>query len=222
MNGMDQWQNIITEALKSDLPGSESHKKMLPPERDLVLPSASDPDLKSSGVLILVYPDGNELFVCLIKRQPFLKYHAGQIGFPGGRMEKKDISLTDTALRETSEEIGIDKDQIRILGALSPLYVAVSCFIIHPFVAWYPVKPGFNIDHGEVEKIILLPLLESLKNPNIREMTLETITGWLKVPAFQYKGEIIWGATAMILSEFFDILRKGMQQAQSFDTRNSR
>jgi hypothetical protein len=135
-------------------------------------------------------------------------------------MEKKDISVTETALRETSEEIGVDQDQILVLGALSPLYVAVSRFIIHPFIAWYPKKPGFNIDHGEVEKIILLPLLESLKNPVICEVTLETISGWLKVPAFQYNGEIIWGATAMILSEFFDILRKGMLQAQFPDTRN--
>jgi 8-oxo-dGTP pyrophosphatase MutT (NUDIX family) len=209
---MENWLNIIREALKGELPGKESHRKMLPLGRELTGPEASDPDLKSSGVLLLLYPEGKELYLCLIKRQSYLKHHAGQIGFPGGRKEMKDISLTDTALRETSEETGIPQDKIRLLGALSPLYVAVSGFIIHPFVAWYPDTPAFNIDTGEVEKIVLFPLLRNLKKPDIREVSLETLTGWLTVPALQCAGEIIWGATAMILSEFLDILRNELSR----------
>jgi len=209
---MDPWFYIILEALKRDLPGMQSHLKMIPPGRELTGPEASDPDLKSSGVLLLIYPEGTELFICLVKRQSYLKYHAGQIGFPGGRKENKDNSLTDTALRETSEETGIPQDKIRMLGALSPLYVQVSRFIIHPFVAWCTEKPVFNIDTGEVEKMVLFPLLRNLKKPDIREVTLETVLGWLKVPAIPCDGEIIWGATAMILSEFFDILRNELSR----------
>jgi 8-oxo-dGTP pyrophosphatase MutT (NUDIX family) len=209
---MDPWFSFILEALKGDLPGEQSQLKMLPPGRELTAPEASDPDLKSSGVLLLIFPEGKELYICLVKRQSYLRHHAGQIGFPGGRKETKDISLTATALRETSEETGIPQDKIRLMGALTPLYVAVSRFIIHPFVAWCGEKPEFSIDTGEVEKIVLFPLLGNLKNPDIREVTLETVTGWLKVPAIQCEGEIIWGATAMILSEFFDLLRDELRR----------
>lgn len=159
---------------------------------------------------MLLFPEEYEIFICLVKRQPFLKFHGGQIGFPGGKMEESDIDLSWTALRETSEEIGIQPSSVRILGALSPLFVFVSGFMIYPFVAWSPVRPDFVINHDEVEKLILFPLLGNYKNQEIKTVTLETQIGWLQVPAFGFEGEIIWGATAMILAEFFDVLEKNL------------
>lgn len=132
-----------------------------------------------------------------------MKHHAGQIALPGGRIEKGETAL-ETALRETWEEIGITSDQIVILGSLSEIYVQVSRFQIHPFVGWLDKKPEFVINENEVEKTISFPL--KLTTNSFEEVELETLTGTLKVPCFRFEDEIIWGATAMILSELKDIL----------------
>lgn len=193
----------IRQALLKKLPGSASHKKMLPPNRPLTLVSQNQKHLKHSSVLLLLFEENEELFACLIKRPKHMKYHPGQIALPGGRVEKNETAL-ETALRETHEEIGIPQERITILGTLSELYVAVSQFLIHPFVGWLDSNPKFKINHDEVETTIVFPLLR-FKN-TFEEEVLETITGKLKVPCIHYNGEIIWGATAMILSEFYDIL----------------
>jgi len=132
-----------------------------------------------------------------------MKHHAGQIALPGGRIEKGETAL-ETALRETSEEIGISSDQIEILGSLSELYVQVSRFQIHPFVGWLDKKPNFEINKNEVEKTISFPV--KLIENSFEEVELNTFSGKLKVPCVQFEGEILWGATAMILSEFRDVL----------------
>ena len=193
----------IKKALSQALPGSTSHRKMLPINRELVANSDEQILMKHSSVLLLLYPENNELHVCLIKRPVHMKHHAGQIALPGGRIEKGETAL-ETALRETEEEIGILPIAIEILGTLSELYVQVSRFQIHPFVGWMNQKPKFVIDKNEVEKTISFPL-KNMKNA-IEEIELKTILGTLKVPCFQFEGEIIWGATAMILSEFADVL----------------
>jgi 8-oxo-dGTP pyrophosphatase MutT (NUDIX family) len=193
----------IKKALSQKLPGSTSHRRMLPVNRELVAGIDDQSRLKHSSVLLLLYPENNELHVCLIKRPAHMKHHAGQIALPGGRIEKDETAL-ETALRETWEEIGITPDQIEILGTLSELYVQVSRFQIHPFVGWLSKKPEFIICENEVEKTISFPL-KNMKNA-MEEVELKTITGTLKVPCFKFDGEIIWGATAMILSEFYDIL----------------
>lgn len=201
-----QVQKII-DALNQQLPGASSHKKMLPKDRILTIPSADKSKIKRSSVLFLLFPDNNKLQVCLIKRPAHMKYHAGQIALPGGKIEPNETAL-ETALRETREEIGIETGNILILGSLSELYVEVSRFIIHPFVGWLDSKPNFNISTGEVEKLILFPLYE-YKN-NFGETELDTITGKLTVPCIKYNDEVIWGATAMILSEFYDITNRLM------------
>lgn len=193
----------IKKALSQSLPGSTSHRRMLPVNRELVAGIDDQSRLKHSSVLLLLYPENNELHVCLIKRPAHMKHHAGQIALPGGRIEKGETAL-ETALRETNEEIGILPAEIEILGTLSELYVQVSRFQIHPFVGWLSKKPEFNICENEVEKTISFPL-KNMKNA-LEEVELTTITGTLKVPCFMFDGEIIWGATAMILSEFYDIL----------------
>ena len=193
----------IKRALQKKLPGASSHRKMLPPNRPLTFASQNSKYLKHSSVLLLLFEENNELFACLIKRPQHMKYHAGQVALPGGRIEEGETAL-ETALRETHEEIGISNKKITILGSLSELYVAVSQFLIHPFVGWLNEKPEFRLNHDEVEKILIFPLLRF--NNIFEETELETITGTLKVPCIRYDNEIIWGATAMILSEFYDIL----------------
>ncbi len=195
----------IKKALSQALPGQVSHRKMLPLNREL----SAQPDelllIKHSSVLLLLFMENNEINACLIKRPAHMKHHAGQIGLPGGRIETGETAI-ETAMRETQEEIGITSDQIEILGSLSEIYVQVSGFQIHPFVGWINEKPAFNINKNEVEKTISFPL-RLLKNI-IEETEIETFTGLLKVPCFKFEDEIIWGATAMILSEFYDTLQQ--------------
>lgn len=191
----------IAEALTRKLPGEVSHRKMLPEGRLLKVSTSHRSNLKKSSVLLLLFPEKGELHVCLIKRPAHMKYHAGQIAFPGGRVEANE-SVKATALRETNEEIGVHQEKIQILGKLSELYVEVSQYIIQPFVGWINEKPQFNINDDEVEKIVLFPLFRYINNRD--KIILETITGKLQVPCIKYNNEVIWGATAMILSEFYD------------------
>jgi len=137
-----------------------------------------------------------------------MKHHPGQISFPGGKVEKEDLSAEVTALRETQEEIGVDPSSIEILGKLSDLYVEVSQFSIQPFLAWADQKPDFEVDYNEVDALILLPLDDLMQDDIIQEAEMETITGRLLIKYFPFGNEIIWGATAMILSELIEILKR--------------
>ncbi len=194
----------IKNALSQVLPGSVSHKKMLPLNRTLIATDQEQKTIKHSSVLLLLFIENNDLHAVLTKRPEHMKHHAGQIALPGGRIEKDETAL-ETALRETWEEIGISPEQIEILGSLSELYVQVSRFQIHPFVGWLHKKPEFKINKNEVEKIIAFPL-KLIKN-SFEEVELTTFSGKLKVPCIKFDSEIIWGATAMILSEFYDAIK---------------
>jgi len=193
----------IVKALAGDLPGAESHKKMLPPNRELSFAEKEKRFVKNSSVLFLLFEENHELFVCFIKRPHHMKYHPGQIAMPGGRIERGESAL-ETALRETWEEIGINSEDIEILGKLSELYVNVSRFLIQPFIGWLNKKPVFKINRNEVEKIVLFPLMK-YKN-TFCEKEIETVTGKINSPGVCFENETIWGATAMILSEFYDII----------------
>jgi 8-oxo-dGTP pyrophosphatase MutT (NUDIX family) len=202
---MQTTREEIKKALAGNLRGMESHQKMMPPNRTLKAASGDKIRLKPSSVLLLLFAEKDELFICLIKRPAFMKHHAGQVAFPGGRIDPGETAL-ETALRETWEEIGLIPESIEILGALSELFVDVSGFLIQPFVGWMKDKPRFSINPAEVEKLILFPLFKY--KDKLEETELETVSGKLKVPCFHFEGEVIWGATAMILAEFFDAMEE--------------
>jgi 8-oxo-dGTP pyrophosphatase MutT (NUDIX family) len=194
----------IENALKGTLPGTSAHLKMLPPYRKLEKITESD-NVKLSGVLLLIFPVNNELNICFIRRPENMKFHGGQIAFPGGRHEKTDKNLVYTAIRESHEEIGILPEKIQILGELTPLYVSVSNFYIKPVVGWHSSKPDFIVNTHEVTELITLPIavLASPKTTQIKN--IETLLGMYNVPCYAVNNHIIWGATAMILSEFLSI-----------------
>ena len=193
----------IVSALKEHLPGQSAHSKLLPPGRVLKAAPHDSNRVKDSSVLLLLYEEGDELNVLLIKRPDHMKHHAGQIALPGGRIEAGE-SPEQTAIRETFEEIGVQVDQIEVLGRLSEFYVEVSRFQIHPVVGWLKSKPVIDMNPNEVEKVLCFPIRKF--KPPYDSIELETITGRLDVPCIKYEKEIIWGATAMILSEFYDLL----------------
>jgi 8-oxo-dGTP pyrophosphatase MutT (NUDIX family) len=194
----------IKDLLQQPLPGEVSHLKMLPANRKLKADPEELISAKHSGVMLLLFERNEELHTLLIKRPEHMKHHAGQIAFPGGRTEPGETVLK-TALRETWEEIGIISDKIEILGKLSDLYVQVSKFVIHPFVGWVEDTNTLNINKNEVEKIIAFPI--KTMREEIDEPEINTVTGSIKVPCFKFDDEIIWGATSMILMEFYDLIK---------------
>jgi 8-oxo-dGTP pyrophosphatase MutT (NUDIX family) len=195
----------IKAILSKALPGKDSHLKMLPVTRQL---NGSDEELlmaTKSSVLLLVTKQNKQWMALLIKRPWHMKNHAGQIALPGGRIEAGESPI-ETALRETWEEIGASAGKIEILGQLSDLYVHVSKFLIFPFVGYIENFDDLKVNKNEVEKIIAFPL--NRLETEITETTIQTISGWLNVPCIKFEAEIIWGATAMILSEFSDSVKE--------------
>lgn len=204
---MNELKNAIVQRLQQVLPGANSHRKMLPPGRLLKAPSSRKAQVKHSSVLVLLFQEHHELKVCLIKRPSFMKHHAGQIALPGGRMEAGE-SPEETALRETYEEIGVAPEAIQIMGRLSGFYVEVSNFQVHPVVGWLHKKPAFRLCEQEVEKLICFPIQQF--SPPYETLQMPTLTGVLPVPCVRYQDETIWGATAMILAEFYDVLQESV------------
>lgn len=205
-------KKYLKKALDADLPAAASHQKMLPPGRRLTSLENELSLVKQSSVLLLIFPDGDRLFTCLMKRPVTMKHHPGQISLPGGQLEKEDISAQMAALREAREEVGIDPNEIEMLGKLSDLYVEVSRFSIQPFIAWADKKPEFMLNSGEAERLIFFPISDFVENELISETLIDTLTGSLTIRYYPLDGEIIWGATAMILSELIDILKNHFSQ----------
>jgi 8-oxo-dGTP pyrophosphatase MutT (NUDIX family) len=137
-----------------------------------------------------------------------MKHHPGQVSFPGGKVEKDDLSAESAALREAHEEVGIDPESVEIIGKLSDLFVEVSGFSIQPFVAWIDQQPHFQINRTEVEKLIILPISDLVAQEEIFEKSLVMASGEIFIKYYPFGNEIIWGATAMIMAELIDILRQ--------------
>lgn len=201
-------KKYFLQVLQGELPGSEAHSKMLPSGRRLKTIEEEQAQVKQSSVLILLFQENDCLYTCLTRRTSTMKHHPGQISFPGGKVEKEDSSAEMTALREAREEVGICEDEVEVLGKLSDLFVEVSKFSIQPFIAWANRKPDFVVNYSEVEALILFPVSDFVENEIIQETELKTVTGNLKVKYYPYNGEFVWGATAMILSELIEILKK--------------
>lgn len=187
-----------------NLPGETAHKKMLPANRDLKLPKSVQPI--SSAVLLLFFYWEGELSLCFTVRKKSLRKHAGQISFPGGRSEINE-TLQETALRETHEEIGIETEKISILGTLTPLYISVSNYMVHPIIGFIHEKPVFKSNDDEVEEILIIPFSKIVENKTLQTKNIQTSIGNLDVPCFYINNQIIWGATSMILSELVMLLK---------------
>jgi 8-oxo-dGTP pyrophosphatase MutT (NUDIX family) len=203
----------IRQALIGPLPGVAGQIKMAP-ESPRGRPSWREKvdGYREAGVLLLLYPHLTEvdarpeLHLTLTRRTEYPGAHSGQISLPGGRREKAE-SLQTTALRETKEEIGVSPEGLEIIGQLSCLYTPPSNFCIYPFVAFSPTRPTFRLDPKEVAELIEAPL-SLLLNPATRKSEVWQFQnfGERRVPFFDIFGHQVWGATAMILSEFLTLL----------------
>lgn len=200
-------KKYLQKTLLGELPGTAAHEKMLPPGRRLKSFDHEVSSVKLSSVLVLLFYIDNKLYTCLTRRPSTMKFHAGQISFPGGKVEKEDASPEAAALREAGEEVGLDSRVPEILGKLSDFYLEISRFSIQPFLAWADQQPEFVLNSDEVDEIILFPLSDFMAEERIHETVLETVTGPLLVKYYPFEDKIIWGATAMILSELIEVLR---------------
>ncbi len=201
--------NKISNAFQQPLPGREVQYQMAAMDRANDL-SIKLKNPKDASVLILLYPKNEETHIVLIERTSKNKNdrHAGQISFPGGRHDAEDINFEMTAIREAHEEVGVAKNDIRILGQLTDLMIPVSNFLVHPFVGYCETTPEFIPEIAEVKTIIEVPL-SHLQNPDTRRTTdLVTPLKWklTDVPYFNIDGHVLWGATAMILNEFLEMV----------------
>lgn len=193
------------------LPGFHIQQKMSPPfRRELKIEEALEKGARESAVLILLYEKDFETHIVLTERTIYEGKHSGQISFPGGKKETTDINLEHTALRETFEEIGIHHEKVELLSELSHLYIPVSNFLVFPFVAKLNGIPRFNKEDKEVHQILEVNLNELLdeKNKGEKEFYYKDANVRFQAPIYNVNDVVIWGATAMILSEFLEIVKK--------------
>lgn len=197
----------LAEQLKKPLPGQESHQKMMAQFR---INSKVQPNEKTrrSAVLILFYPYQDEIFVPLILRPAYDGVHGGQMAFPGGRVEKEDESLIRTALREAQEEIGVKAIDVKVIGQLTEIFIPPSNFFVLPIIGYINYHPTFYPDTREVESIYEINLNEIMdeKNQQIRKVDVRGLR--LETPCFVIQKRVIWGATAMMLAELNEVLRR--------------
>ena len=196
---------LLTKLKEIYLAPEKAHAMMAPPKRiaQLQLLDLNKINPKPAAVLLFFYPSStNQVTFVLIKRKTYKGPHSGQISFPGGKPESQDIDLWNTALREASEEVGISESKVVCVRSLSPLYVPPSNFLITPFVGYALQKPSFTPEESEVEEIIEVPLDELINRPTRPSLQQASDAAVVEVPSFYISGHDVWGATAMILSEF--------------------
>ena len=147
-------------------------------------------------------PGSDEIQVVLTRRRDDLRHHAGEISFPGGRREAADNSLSDTALREAEEEIGLARARARMLGALSPVPTIATNYVIHPFVAEIAAGPNWQPSAREVDAVLELSL-GALARASTRTW-IERRGIRFETDAYVLGEDLIWGATARILRELLE------------------
>ena len=210
----DDFLKLLPKVENIALPAEKSHLKMAPPFRNNLIKQREGDfkNAKSAGVLALFYPDNNyNTKLVLILRKSYKGVHSAQVGFPGGKLEKQDISIKHTALRETFEEIGVPVHAITITRKLSQVYIPPSNFQVYPFMGFTNKTPKFIKEDKEVEAILEINLKHFIDDKAV--ITKKVNTSYsveVEVPAFQLNSHIVWGATAMMLSEIKDLLKELM------------
>ncbi len=204
---LEELAQKLEQDLKGPLPGAEAHKKMTAAAK---IPSNfqfdwSEPP-RPGAVLILLFPKEGKIYFPLMRRSMYSGVHSGQISLPGGKREGRDPDLVQTALREAQEEIGIPKEQVDILGTLTPLFVYASNFDILPVVGIMSSAPSFKPDDREVEEVLSADLSDLRHQVEIKTTELTVREYIIRAPYYEVNNHIVWGATAMILSEFLQVV----------------
>jgi len=208
MTSLPDLERRLRRALAGTLPGMEAQLRMAPVPRPGWLPGRSPEASRPAAALLLLFPAAAPAHVLLTVRSSRLPSHAGQVSMPGGAVEDGE-TIEDAALREASEETGVDPCSVRVLGRLTPLHIPVSGFVLHPVVGLADERPDFKLADGEVDRIVEPSLADLLDPAAVRRFPRLRDGLFQDVPYFAVDGLQVWGATAMVLAEFLELLRQG-------------
>lgn len=184
---------------------------MVPRPRVMRRPVSLEGQARLAGVLLLLYPRDGVLTFVLTRRTDTVAHHKGQVSLPGGAQEGGETPV-QTALRETCEELLICglESEIEVIGQLATLYLSVSDFQVCPVVGYLPYRPPFKPDPNEVAEILEMSL-PRLLDDRIKRKERWTVDSFeMDVPFYHIAGHAVWGATAIILSEFEGRLRAAL------------
>jgi 8-oxo-dGTP pyrophosphatase MutT (NUDIX family) len=200
-------ERALRKRLAGTLPGVDAQMRFAPvPPRSGWTAGHFPADSRSAAALVLLYPRKDDVAIPLTVRSRALARHAGQISLPGGATDDGE-TLVDAALREASEEIGVDPVSVRVLGELTPVHVLVSGFTLHPVVGVTDQRPAFIAAPDEVEEILEVSLDHLRDASRIRLATRIREGVAVEYPYFDLLGHQVWGATAMVLGEFICLLQ---------------
>lgn len=203
-------KDLLKKIKNADLQGENAHAVYSPPYRTiLTYEQILQNNPKFAAVNILLYLKNNEWYFPLMLRTINENdRHSGQISFPGGSRDKADNNFAETAIRETSEEIGIDKHYVKIIREMSPIYIPPSNFYVYPYISFTKKNPEFLLQESEVVELIEFPVSTILNLSTEPEFMVLPSSRGIQVPVINFNGYLIWGATSMILNEFSQLLKK--------------
>jgi len=168
-----------------------------------------------AAVLLPLYRKDDGLHVLLTKRSDLVEHHKGEISFPGGKFDDTDPDLLHCALRETSEEVGVDPADVRIIGELDDFYTVATNFLVVPFVGMIPYPYQLNTSSREIDEVLGVPL-QVFFDPERRTEEVWTIHGQsVEIISYRWRGYNIWGATARILKHFTELLEERLSGPQT-------
>lgn len=206
---IDELTARLSERMNAPLPGLPAQLKMASGLRAKAAASFNM-DVKNAkigAVLIALYPDNGVIRTVLMKRPDYDGTHSGQISFPGGKVEENDADIIQTALREAEEEVNIRREDVRVIGQLTQLYIPPSNFLVHPVLGILLKPPILIPDQHEVQSIHVPELSYLLRDDIIDETEILLSTGYrLRTPSFKVDGHMVWGATAMIIAELKELV----------------
>lgn len=207
MNFADFISKLSYQLANYPLPGHDEIVKKMSPNR-MRLKGEPNESTRRSGVLILFYPKGEDIYLPLILRPQYDGVHGGQMAFPGGRAELKDKNIQATALREAQEEIGIKASDVKIIGNLTELYINPSNLLCQPVLGYINYRPDFYPDEREVAAILEVPLSDFVNPDTIQTRLVEARGYKFETPGFIIQEQIVWGATAMMIAELVEIMKE--------------
>lgn len=207
MNFADFTNSLNKRLSEQPLPGHETIMQKMSPYR-LRVKAEPNEQTRRSAVLLMFYPKGEDIFMPLILRPQYDGVHGGQMAFPGGRVEFKDKDIQATALREAQEEIGIKATDIKIIKNLTELFIPPSNMFCQPVLGYMPFRPDFYPDEREVAGIFEVSISEILDPSIVQVRTVETRGIKLETPCFVIQDQVVWGATALMIAELVEILKK--------------